>query len=208
MRIALRTAAVAALVLLVAASVSTAGEFGFNKSISVAAGEVEDGDLSTLNGSISVGRNARVQGECETVNGAVTLDDGALAESVGTVNGNVRLGKSAEVEESVGSVNGGIDLEEGSRAGSVSNVNGRIRMSGADVAGNVTTINGNVTLTDRTRVGGDLIVEDAGGFNSGRRRPIQIVLSGGSVVEGDLIVRASAYNTLRQRSDPLQAPVR
>jgi len=40
---------------------------------------------------------------------------------------------------------------------------------------------------------------------SGRVGSVDVPVPEG--VEGDLIVRASAYNTLRQRSDPLQAPV-
>lgn len=157
--------------------------FNFNKSINVEAGSESEGH-STLNGSISVGNNATVNGSLETVNGRISVDDNARIEDAETVNGSVRIGSGVNARD-VSSVNGTISIGESSTVdgdlsvvngrislamdasvrNDVSNVNGEIEAEGAGIGGNLTTVNGDVTLSGGSTVQGDLVVEKPGGGN-------------------------------------------
>ncbi len=175
-----------------------------NRSITIGDGIEADGH-STVNGSISVGRAAVINGSLETVNGAITLSDDTRARDVETVNGSIRLGSGVTVDD-VSSVNGSIRLAEnvsasgavsvvngrittaaGSRiARSVSNVNGEIYLEGTEIGGDLTTVNGDVTLTANSVLNGNLTVEEPSGWNwsfKERRKP-RVVIGPGSRVVG------------------------
>lgn len=180
-----------------------------NKSVKIEAG-AESGGASSVNGSISVGEDAVVTGNVKTVNGTIRVDQGAsiedastvngavrLAEgvksgSLSTVNGSVKVGGSTAVDGEVSAVNGRITIEKGSNVSTgVSNVNGQIELEGAVVGGNLETVNGDVSLEDKSVVKGDLVVEKNSGWGWGKsksRKP-RIVVGPGSRVEGKIILK-------------------
>jgi DUF4097 and DUF4098 domain-containing protein YvlB len=180
-----------------------------NKSVKIEAG-AESGGASSVNGSISVGEDAVVTGNVKTVNGTIRVDQGAsiedastvngavrLAEgvksgSLSTVNGSVKVGGSTAVDGEVSAVNGRITIDKGSNVSAgVSNVNGQIELEGAVVGGNLETVNGDVSLEDKSVVKGDLVVEKNSGWGWGKsksRKP-RIVVGPGSRVEGKIILK-------------------
>lgn len=177
-----------------------------NKSVKIAAGE-ESGGATSVNGSITVGADATVTGNLKTVNGSIRIDDGASieeaatvnggvrvaarvrAESLTTVNGSINVGENGDISDEVGAVNGRISLGKGTRvADDVGNVNGQIGLAGAEVGGNVTTVNGDIELSDGAVVKGDLVVEKPSNWSWGKeksRKP-RIVIGPGSRVEGEI----------------------
>ena len=177
-----------------------------NKSVKIAAGE-ESGGATSVNGSITVGADATVTGNLKTVNGSIRIDDGASIEEAATVNGGVRLaarvraeslttvngsinvGENGDIWDEVGAVNGRISLGKGTRvADDVGNVNGQIGLAGAEVGGNVTTVNGDIELSDGAVVKGDVVVEKPSNWSWGKeksRKP-RIVIGPGSRVDGEI----------------------
>ena len=203
--IKIATLSVALLTLLLA---TPASAFGINKSIKIAAGSEADG-ASTVNGNISVGSGATVTGSLQTVNGAIRVDENAVIEDAGTVNGSIKLSSGVKAEDIEG-VNGTIRIGEnvtitgevsvvngkiGVRSGTtisenLSNVNGEISIAGAEIGGDLNTVNGDVTLTDGANLHGNLTIEKPGGINWGRsnsRKP-KIVIGPGCTVGGEIIV--------------------
>lgn len=164
------------------------GESTINKSIHVEDGAIKVDDLSSVNGSIKIGENCQVRGSCSTVNGSITVDDKSVVEDVSSVNGSVRIGQDCTIEGDAQTVNGDIYIEAGTKVeGEVQSVNGKIELEGVDVRRNLETINGGITLADKTIVGGDIIVKDNKGTSS-RKRRLKIYLENKSVVEGDVVV--------------------
>ncbi|HNP66103.1 MAG TPA: hypothetical protein PKH39_19400 [Woeseiaceae bacterium] len=175
-----------------------------NKSIKIAASETSGGATS-VNGSITVGENAVVTGGIKTVNGSIRVDDGAAIENASTVNGSVRVGDNVDTDHlntvngmirvgrtstvagEIEAVNGKISVDTGSTvADSVSNVNGHIELTGAEIGGDVTTVTGDVSLSDSALVKGDLVVEKPSnwGWGKSKQRKPRIVIGPGSTVEG------------------------
>ena len=61
---------------------------------------------------------------------------------------------------------------------------GRSKLSGADIGGNVSTVNGDVGVVDGAVVRGDLVVEKPNNRNKNKGRKPRIVIGPGSGVEG------------------------
>ena len=177
-----------------------------NKSIGIEAGSESDG-ASTVNGSISIGEKAVVSGDISTVNGAIRVDSGASiksastvngalrisdnvkSEGLNTVNGSVTVGESVTVDGAIEAVNGRITVEKGSKIAShVSNVNGEIELSGVQIGGNVSTVNGDIFVVDGSVIKGDLIVEKPGGWSWGTifKGEPKVVIGPGSSVVGNI----------------------
>ncbi len=177
-----------------------------NKSVRIGAGEMAD-EASSVNGSVTVGEAAMINGEVSTVNGRIRIDDNARVEDVSTVNGAVRIGtgvssenistvngsirvdNSATIDGYIEAVNGSIDVEKGTTIDrDVSNVNGKIELTGSQVGGDLSTVNGDVILADGTILRGDLIVEKPGGWNWGwkKRKPPTVIIGPGSQVLGKI----------------------
>jgi len=191
--------------LLVGLSLVLAG-CGVNKSIHVADGEVLESGRSTVNGNVSIGAGCEVRGACRTVNGRVTVGAGSRVGGLQTVNGSIKLADEVSVDGDLGTVNGSITLAEnvtvdgsvdtvngsfaiepgGSISSDVATVNGSIRVTSSRVGGSLFTTNGDISLLDHSQVAGDVIVK---GKTRHDRKHREIRISGGSVVEGDIIVR-------------------
>lgn len=180
-----------------------------NKSVKVEAG-AEAGGATSVNGSISIGENARVTGNVKTVNGTIRVDagatiekastvnggiriaDGVESEGLNTVNGSIKVAEQATVDGGIGAVNGSIKIGMGSTvAKNVGNVNGQIELSGAEVGGDIETVNGDVTLQDEAVVKGDLVVDknNSWGWGKSKSRKPRIVIGPGSRVEGKIILK-------------------
>ena len=177
-----------------------------NKSVKIAAGS-ESGGASSVNGSISVGEDAVVTGNLKTVNGTIRVDVGATiekastvnggvrvsdkvkCESLSTVNGSVKVGEGASVDGGLSAVNGRIVINSGTGvADDVTNVNGQIELTGAEVGGNIETVNGDISLKDQSVVKGNIVVEKNSGWGWGKskKRKPRIVIGPGSRVEGKI----------------------
>ncbi len=180
-----------------------------NKSIKIEAGGEASGATS-VNGSISVGEKAIVTGNVKTVNGTIRVDEGASIEKASTVNGGIRIAEGVECESlstvngsvkvaekvavdgAIEAVNGRITVDNGSTVSKgVSNVNGQIELAGAEVGGDLQTVNGDIDLEDGAVVRGDLVVEKSSGWGWGksRSRKPRIVIGPGSRVQGAIILK-------------------
>ena len=185
------------------ATVAQADAANMNKSIRIDSGSQSDGE-STVNGSITVEGNAVVSGSLETVNGRIRIGDGAQLQDASTVNGRIRIGSGVSVDDvesvngsigidqnatiagDVSVVNGRIDLESGGNvAGDVSNVNGELRIVGTEIGGSVTTVSGDIWVTDNSTVRGDVVVEGRVGLQR-RKKPPKVVIGPGSRVLGEI----------------------
>lgn len=175
-----------------------------NKSVKIEAGSEVSG-ASSVNGSVSVGENAVVTGGVKTVNGAVRVDSGATignastvnggvrisdkvrADNLSTVNGSIDVGESSTVDGEIEAVNGRITVKKGTTVvESVGNVNGQIELLGAEIGGDVSTVNGDVQISEGSVVKGDVIVEKPNNWGWGRdknRKP-RVVIGPQSTVEG------------------------
>jgi DUF4097 and DUF4098 domain-containing protein YvlB len=169
------------------------GHSTVNGSITVGNDARVDGSLETVNGTIRVGNNSTVE-QLETVNGSIRVDSGVSSRDISSVNGSVRLAERVTVDGGISVVNGKIGMQQGSSVkDNVSNVNGEIEISGAVIGGDLTTVNGDVSLSDNAVLRGDLVVENSRGWNSddGSRRP-KIVIGPGCEVLGEIRLEREA----------------
>lgn len=178
------------LVLLVGVSIALAGcDVSVNKSIHIEDGKEVHRALSSVNGSIRIGSDCEVHGNAKTVNGSIRVGDGSKVEDLSTVNGRVEIGDNVSVDGSMSTVNGRVRAGKKSEIRKhVKTVNGSITLLGTIVGRDVTTHNGDITLMDKAVVSGDIVVHKSNSFSSKTRRMV-IKLSGGSIVEGDIIVK-------------------
>ena len=167
---------------------TASGATSVNGSISVGEDAVVTGNLKTVNGTIRVDGGATIE-KASTVNGGVRVSDNVKCESLSTVNGSVKVGAGASVDGGLAAVNGRIMINSGSGvADDVTNVNGQIELTGAEVGGNIETVNGDISLQDQSVVKGNILVEKNSGWGWGKsksRKP-RIVIGPGSRVEGKI----------------------
>jgi len=166
----------------------SSGATSVNGSISVGEDAVVTGNLKTVNGTIRVDEGATIE-KASTVNGGVRVSDKVNCESLSTVNGSVKVGEGASIDGGLSAVNGRIVINSGSGvADDVSNVNGQIELTGAEVGGNIETVNGDISLKDQSVVKGNIVVEknNGWGWGKGKKRKPRIVIGPGSRVEGKI----------------------
>ncbi|MEM8816466.1 MAG: hypothetical protein AAGE85_11600 [Pseudomonadota bacterium] len=163
------------------------GASSVNGSVTVGANAVVSGSVDTVNGTIRIEDNARVE-DVSTVNGALRLSAGVSAGDLDTVNGSIRVADGCQIDGSVQAVNGSISLARSTRVSrDIGNVNGSIELTGAEVGGDLETVNGDVELMDGAILRGNLIIEKPGGWgwNNKKRKP-RIIVGPGSIVEGTI----------------------
>ena len=176
-------------ILLAGALVLAGCNTSVNSSIVVRDGESRSGGLASVNGNVTVGKDCEIGGSSKTVNGSVVVGDRSQVEDLATVNGSIRVGEGVSVDGDVKSVNGPVGIGSGSEVSRhVSTVNGSIKLVQTVVKRDVRTVNGDVQLLHHSVVKGDVVIEGklAG---SGRSQPIDIVVAGGSIVEGGVVVK-------------------
>ena len=165
-----------------------------NGSVHAEAGHTY-GDLDTVNGSINVGAGATAE-DVETVNGSITLEDGAHLESVSAVNGAIRGGRNLQVASTAETVNGSITLDDASRVGGdVTTVNGGITLHAVDVTGKLTTVNGDLIVGARSVVHGGIVIEKPhGNWNWGFGKPKlpRVVIGPNAQVLGPIVFEREA----------------
>ncbi|RMF61007.1 MAG: hypothetical protein D6743_14150 [Calditrichaeota bacterium] len=163
-------------------------DVGVNKTIYVEDGETRTTSLNTVNGNIIIGRHCKVRGDCRAVNGSIEVGDDSEVRDLTTVNGHIDVGENVRVDGAVETVNGGVECDAGAEVkGNVHTVNGRIRLVATTVRHDVKTVNGDMLFRDKTRVQGDVIVQ---GKVNDRGGPGRLVIEvRDSVVEGDVVVK-------------------
>ena len=160
-----------------------------NGSITVGSGATVTGDLETVNGSIRIEENAVIE-DAETVNGSVKLASGVKAEDIASVNGAIRIGEEVTIKGEVSVVNGKIGIASGSTVSEdVSNVNGEIKITGAEIGGDLSTVNGDVSLDEGAFLHGNLTIEKPGGWgwDKNKSRKPKIIIGPGSRVGGKIV---------------------
>lgn len=178
--------------LLLFAGLLTACDLSVNKTIHIGDGETVKHDLNSVNGSIVIGKDCNVDGRCRTVNGGIEIGQNSQVRALQTINGSISLGRHVIARDKVESVNGSITAETGAQVqGNVSSINGSIKLYHAEVQEDITTVKGNISLADSSVTHGNMIVKNSKG---GSRRSLKIELSGGSVVEGDIMVQDQDAN--------------
>jgi len=174
----------------IAAGSEASGASTVNGSVTVGKGATVTGNVETVNGSIRIEENAVIE-DAETVNGSIKIGSGVKAENIDGVNGAIRIGKNVTITGDVSVVNGMIAVDAGSKiAEDVSNVNGEIRLTGAEVGGNLSTVNGDVALNDGANLRGNLTIEKPAGFNWNKdddSRMPRVTIGPGSRVGGKII---------------------
>ena len=159
-----------------------------NKTISISDGETVRGSQNTVNGSIIIGTGCEVRGDCRSVNGRIEIGKNSQVKDLQTVNGGISVGSKAIVIGDIESVNGTVKCESDvSIEGEISTVNGMIEIESTEVIKNIHTYNGNITLKEKSKVQGDIVIQKNRG-DSDFRGPLIIKIINGSVVDGDIIV--------------------
>ncbi|MDH3903972.1 MAG: hypothetical protein OES90_12200, partial [Xanthomonadales bacterium] len=160
------------------------------------------------------GEDCTIEGTSRSVNGSVKVGNRSSVEDLTVVNGSIRTGEGVSVDGNVESVNGTIELGNGSGvSGEVSTVNGSIVLNQTVVQRDVLTMHGDIELRDKSVVKGDIViggkigvietenktsvvkVEDNVGVividdkKRDSNRPIEIEVTGGSIIEGNVMVK-------------------
>jgi hypothetical protein len=97
--------------------------------------------------------------------------------------------ENVTVDGYIEAVNGSIGIDNGSSVSRyVSNVNGEIEVEGSQIDGDLSTVNGDVLLTDGSTLGGDLTVakQSGWGWNSKKKRIPTVVIGPNSRVLGTI----------------------
>jgi len=164
-----------------------------NGSISLGDNVVVGGSLTNVNGSIRAGANCSVEDGVRNVNGSIALGDKSSALKVSSVNGSIRLGKDVLIKGILHSVNGSMKCDAGTKIkGGIDTVNGSVTLYATEVGEGITTYNGKIKLKEKTVVNGDILIKknNPGFFDrlfGKRRKELRIILSGGSVIKGDIV---------------------
>ncbi|HEY5851392.1 MAG TPA: hypothetical protein VIT62_11575 [Lysobacter sp.] len=158
-----------------------------NGSITVEAGQ-QAGKLETVNGSIKIGAGARA-GDAETVNGSISAAEDVQAGGLETVNGSIRVGEKARLDGGLETVNGGVFVDRnGEVRGSIETVNGAIGLVDTDVGGDITTVNGDLTVGVGSHVKGRIhYTKPTQSWFSYNRRDPRVIIGPNAVVDGPLV---------------------
>lgn len=158
-----------------------------NGSVKTSSGQ-SYGTLSTVNGDVHVSRGASAE-TAKTVNGEIVLEGDSKIGNASTVNGSLEIGDGVTVAHDASTVNGEVKIAQRSHVGGdVSTVSGEIELAGAEVAGVVSTTNGDIDLTEGARVRGGIHVRENNSWNWGKDHadPVKVHICATCVVEGEL----------------------
>jgi len=186
-------------------SVAPAMDISINKSTSIKDGKKKSGGMTTINGNLNIGDDCRVTGVCRTVNGNIEVGENTTIKKLQTVNGGVTIGRNSRILSHIETVNGFVTCNPGVEIfGSIKTVNAIIELDSVRVKRNITTYTGNIYLQNGSIVEKDLVVKHSHNKNNTYdNRILKLTLSGGSVIEGDVIVKARDIKvmvTLREGS--------
>ncbi|MGO4222207.1 hypothetical protein AB4Y64_10185 [Lysobacter sp. TAF61] len=158
-----------------------------NGSITVEPGQ-QAGKLETVNGSIKIGAGARA-GDAETVNGSINAAENVQVGGLETVNGSIRVGEKSRLDGGLQTVNGGVFVDrDGEVRGSIETVNGAIGLVDTDVGGDITTVNGDLTVGVNSHVKGRIrYTKPSQSWFSFNRRDPKVIIGPNAVVDGPLV---------------------
>jgi DUF4097 and DUF4098 domain-containing protein YvlB len=160
-----------------------------NKTIRIEDGSVENSSLNSVNGGIIIGKNCEINGDARAVNGQIEVGENSRVRDLQSVNGSITIARSVTVDGDVSAVNGSISCEPGvTVTDDINTINGGIELFQTYVHRDVSTRNGNITVRDSSRIGGDIIIAESDG-QSKKHRHIDITIADNSVVEGGVIVK-------------------
>jgi hypothetical protein len=151
------------------------------------------GSRSSINESILVGSNCTIKGVLKSINGDIVINANSFVKNVETVNGDIYLKNNIVIKNNLISINGRIEAVNSTVNNTVSTVNGDIILNKTVVQKNLTTIYGKVFLTNKSRIKGNLVIDEPQG-NLCDKQNIEIVLKGTSIIDGDIIVKGKDVN--------------
>ena len=91
-----------------------------------------------------------------SINKSIKIDAGEESGGATSVNGSISVGDNAVVTGGLRTVNGSIRVEAGAEIESAKTVNGRLRMGDGVSAGDLTTVNGPITIGAMAAIDGDV----------------------------------------------------
>lgn len=163
--------------------------------------EVTSGSFRSVNGSARIGSRSTVP-SVTLVNGPITVGDDSETGSLATVNGDIQVGGNTSVNDGIESVNGAVSLLEGATVhGDITTVNGRITLDGATVNGNVENVNGGMTLSGVAVINGNLAVRQSRGVDATDQVPVvaigpEATITGSLTFEREVVLKLSRSATI------------
>lgn len=172
----------------------TSCNFEINKTIRIEDGSVENSSLNSINGGIIIGKNCQIKGDARAVNGPIEIGENSRVRDLQSVNGNITIDRNVTVSGDVSAVNGSVVCNPGVTVeDDVNTINGSIDLFETYVHNDVSTRNGNITIRDSSRIGGDVVIGESNG-KSKKHRHIDITVANNSVIEGGVIVKDEHVN--------------
>ena len=159
-----------------------------NRSIALGDGKTVRFSHHAVNGCITIGSDCDVRATCESVNGVITVGPDSRVRTLQAVNGQIDLRERVIVQGNVDSVNGSIRCSPGVKVErGVSSFNGKVELAGTTVARDIKTHDSDVALLRGSIVEGSIIVRRH--RDSDSRRRVEIRVTDGSLVKGDVVVQ-------------------
>ncbi len=180
------------LLIIILATTLPAMDISINKSIIIDDGKRNSGGMTTINGNLSIGNDCIVTGTCRTVNGSIDVGDNTTVKKLQSVNGGITLGHNSRVLANVETVNGYVTCNSGVEIqGNIKTINAVVELDNTCVKRNINTHTGNIYLQNGSMVEKNLVVRAShhNENSNDENKPVKIVLSQGSVIKGDLLVK-------------------
>jgi DUF4097 and DUF4098 domain-containing protein YvlB len=180
---------------LVLAIVSLFGVWGcdlsINRDLHIPDGKRCSEGAHSINGTISIGKGCDIRGASRTINGAIEIGEGSHVRSLQSINGTIDVAPLVQIRGDVQTINGRVTCATGAVVqGDIETINGRVRLDSTHVTGYIKTFNGNLELDHHSKVQKDIIIKgDKSKKHSHRQHPLDIRLSNGSQVLGDILVK-------------------
>jgi DUF4097 and DUF4098 domain-containing protein YvlB len=142
---------------------------------------------ASVNKSIKISAGSESDG-ATTVNGSISVGDGAVVTGgLHTVNGKIHVGGDSAIEDAE-TVNGSLSLSDGVKAGELTTVNGSVSVGeNATVDGRIEAVNGSITVKQSSTV-----AEDVGNVNGKIDLQGSEVAGNVSTVSGDIELQDAA----------------
>jgi hypothetical protein len=159
------------------------------RDIHVESGRTVRGSINVIEGDITIGSGCLIRSSCRTVDGNIEVGRDSQVDNLQSVDGNIYVGREVVVRRDVELVDGDIVCRSGVVVGgNINAIDGSIEIERTTVRRDITTYDADIRLRDRSRVEGDIIIKRSPDDHD-RFRRVTIEISGGSVVEGDIVNR-------------------
>lgn len=165
---------------------------------------------ASVNKSIRIDAGGQADG-ATTVNGSISVGEGAVVtDTLRTVNGKIRVDDKSKIEDAV-TVNGSLSIAEGVDSGDLTTVNGSISVGDdSTVDGEIEAVNGSITLHKGSKVAmnvgnvnGDIELE--GSEVGGNLKTVNgdVYLADGAEIKGDIVIeKPSMWSFGSEKSNP------